>query len=210
MKNTSLRAILFCLLCSTISLSFAAEKYTLDNSHTFVEWRLSHFGFSNPSGKWFAKGDLHFDQDKLENSKVDVTINVAEPVTGIKKLDDHMRGKDFFDVKKFPKATYVSTKVVAVDQKNLTVDGDLTMHGVTKPVKLNVKINNVGVNPVSNIETVGFTATGDIKRSDFGISSYLPGLGDDVQLHIEGEATKGNIENNKDKQDKPEKKQNES
>lgn len=168
--------------------TYAAETYTLDPLHSYVLWHINHFGFSNPSGKWMANGTLVLDEAKPQDSKINVTIQVGDFITGIPKLDEHLKSKDFFDVAQFPTATFVSNKVVMTGKTTANVFGTLTLHGVSKPVELHVKLNKVGISPITNTKTVGFTATTTIKRSDFGISAYLPGLGDEVKLDIEAEA----------------------
>lgn len=168
--------------------AFAAETYTLDPMHTAVTWHINHFGFSNPSGKFMqAEGSVTLDQDNPANSSVNVTIPIAGVNTGVEKLDEHLKTADFFDVEKYPTAKFVSTKVEVTGDDTAIVHGDLTLHGVTKPVALDVTLNKVGENMFKK-QTAGFSATAQIKRSDFGIETYLPGLGDDVRLDIESEA----------------------
>jgi len=183
------------MVCSLMLLScqlFAADTFTLDPNHSYVLWHINHFGFSNPSGKWFANGTLVLDKDKPKNDKVNVTINVADVDTGIKELDDHLRGKLFFDTAQFPTATFVSNQVDVTGKDTANVKGTLTLRGISKPVTLKVKFNKAGMNIINNKMTVGFSATAQLKRSDFGITTLLPGLGDDVQLQIEVEAAKNN------------------
>lgn len=180
---------LFCLM-SIASANAAPETYTLDDSHTYVLYHISHFGFSNQAGKWYASGTLVLDETKPQDSKVDVTIKMADLDTGNKELDDHLKGPQFFDVQKYPTATFVSNKITVTNKHAAKVEGMLTMHGVTKPVTLNVTLNQLGENPITNKKTAGFAATADIKRSDFGMLTFLPGLGDDVKLNIEAEAYK--------------------
>lgn len=166
----------------------AAETFTLDPTHSYVQWTISHFNFSNPSGKWMADGTLTLDEKKPQDSKVSVTIPVANVITGIPKLDEHLKSSDFFDAAKYPTATFVSDKVKLEGKDRAKVYGTLTLHGVSKPVMLDVKLNKLAMSPVSNKKTAGFSATAKLKRSDFGISAYLPGLGDEVKLNIEVEA----------------------
>lgn len=188
---------LFLRLLLILSFSFslvdsaqAAETYTLDPGHSYVLWRISHFGFSNPSGKWYANGTVLLDEKKPQNSKVNVTIDTATINTGILELDKHLKSKDFFDVEQFPTATFVSNKVEIIGKDHAKVFGTLTLHGVSKPIVLNVKLNKLGMNPISNKITAGFSATTTLKRSEFGIKAYLPNLGDDVKIDIETEANK--------------------
>lgn len=170
----------------------AADTYTFDPNHTYVMWHINHFGFSNPSGKWLAQGTLVLDEANPQNSKVNVTINVADIVTGIPKLDEHLRTDTFFNVSQFPSATFVSDSVTVTGKNSAIVHGILTVHGVSKPVTLNVTLNKIGISPITQKKTAGFTASTTLKRSDFGISAYLPGLGDDVKIDIEAEAVIAN------------------
>lgn len=174
----------------SVSALAAAETYTLDPQHTFVLWHISHFGFSNPSGKWFANGTLVIDEAKPQTSKVNVIIKTADISTGLQELDDHLKGLLFFNVTKYPTATFVSDKVDVTGKNMAKVHGILTVHGVSSPITLNVMLNKMGVNPINNKQTIGFTAKATLNRSDFGINTLLPGLSDAVQLDIEAEAYK--------------------
>jgi polyisoprenoid-binding protein YceI len=168
----------------------AAQTYILDPMHTYVLWHINHFGFSQPSGKWMANGTLYFDDLKVENSKVEVTINVADIVTGIPELDKHLKSKLFFDVADFPIAKFVSDKVVSSDPANMKVHGTLTVHGISKEIELKTRLNKKGKSPISDKETVGFSGEVQLRRSDFGINTLLPGLSDEVNIEIEVEAYK--------------------
>ncbi|MAI62046.1 MAG: polyisoprenoid-binding protein [Micavibrio sp. TMED27] len=189
-KNTARILLASAALTSFALPALAADTYTLDPMHTAVTWHLNHFGFSNPSGKFMnADGVVVLDQENPAASKVNITIPVAAIDSGVPKLDEHLKSKDFFDVEAFPTASFVSTKVEVTGENTAIVHGNLTLHGVTKPVDLDVKLNKLGEN-MMNKETAGFSATAMIKRSDFGIVMYLPALSDDVRLDIEVEANK--------------------
>ncbi|MGL5741312.1 MAG: YceI family protein [Legionella sp.] len=166
----------------------APEIYTLDKNHTYVLWGIDHLGFSTQYGKWYASGQLILDKDNPSQSKVNVKINVADMITGIPELDKHLKSKLFFDTELFPEATFVSTKVDAAGKDTATVDGTLTLRGVSKPVVLQVTLNKEGMNPISNKMSTGFSATTSINRSDFGINAFLPSLADKVNLIIGAEA----------------------
>jgi polyisoprenoid-binding protein YceI len=194
MKNNVLgKFLLISMLTLPFSLpAWAAETYTLDPMHTNIDWRINHFGFSNPSGKFArVEGTLSLDEKKPKNSKVSATITIANLVTGIDKLNEHLESPDFFDMAQFPTATFVSD-AVEVNKNDTTkpmakVHGMLTVHGVSKPVVLDVTLNKIGDNMMHK-KTAGFTIHTMLKRSDFGIDKYLPMLGDDVDIHIESEA----------------------
>lgn len=186
MKRILKYFFLFFLL--PIHVLASPETYKFDNQHTYVLWHVSHFDFSHPSGKWMVEGTLVFDEAKPQNDKVNVTIHVADLITGIKELDEHLKGKLFFDVAQFPTATFVSDTVNKTGKTTATVRGVLTLHGVSKPITLDVNLNKIGVSSISNKKTLGFTAHTTLKRSDFGITTLIPGVSDEVKIDIEGEA----------------------
>ena len=132
-------------------------------------------------------GTLTLDEKAPQNSSVSVTIPIDDLLTGVVKLDEHLKSKDFFDAETYPTATFVSSKVTLKGKDKAIVEGTLTLHGVSKPEVLNVTLNKIGENMMKK-KTAGFSATTTIKRSDFGISAYLPMLGDEVKLYIESEA----------------------
>lgn len=190
------RLTLLFLACSvmlTLTVSAnAAQKFILDEQHTYVLWHIKHLGFSSQSGKWYAKGFIILDKDSPEKSQVEATINVANVVTGIPELDKHLKGKLFFDVARYPTATFVSNKIDVTNKTSAKVSGILTLHGISKPIVLTVTFNKEGKNPITDKPTVGFTATSDIKRSDFGMNTMLPDIGDGVTLDIDAEAYQAN------------------
>ncbi|HIG0326454.1 TPA: YceI family protein [Legionella pneumophila] len=164
------------------------QTLTLDNQHTYVLWKVKHLGFSTQAGKWYANGQLVLDKDNPQQSKVNVTIKIDDIVTGIPELDKHLKGKLFFDTKQFPTATFVSNKVEVTGKNKAKVYGMLTLHGVTKPIILDVVFNKAGINLLNDRETVGFSATTSLKRSDYGIKALIPEVGDEVEIEIEAEA----------------------
>ncbi|MFO8901661.1 YceI family protein [Legionella pneumophila serogroup 1] len=164
------------------------QTLTLDNQHTYVLWKVKHLGFSTQAGKWYASGQLVLDKDNPQQSKVNVTIKVDDIVTGIPELDKHLKGKLFFDTKQFPTATFASNRVEVTGKNKAKVYGMLTLHGVTKPIILNVILNKAGINLLNDRETAGFSATTSLKRSDYGIQALIPEVGDDVEIEIEAEA----------------------
>lgn len=168
---------------------FASETYTIDPMHTYVLWHISHFGYSVQVGKFtMIEGQITVDDKKPEKSIVNVTIPMNNIVTGIPKLDEHLSSPDFFNVQKYPTATFKSDKVVVTGKNKGKVYGTLTLLGVSKPVVLDVVLLKEGVHPMKNVKSLGFAATTTIKRSDFGISKYVPALGDEVQIDIGSEA----------------------
>jgi polyisoprenoid-binding protein YceI len=167
--------------------SVKAGTYKVESYHTQVGFSLNHFGFTNYSGLFSgATGSLKLDPTHPGASKLDVTIPVESIVTTVPKLTDELKGDKWFDTAKYPQAVFTSTSVTLASGGDATVNGNLTLHGVTKPVVLHVHLLGAGVNPLDKAYTVGFQASGTIKRSEFGVSLYAPALGDDVELSIAG------------------------
>jgi polyisoprenoid-binding protein YceI len=167
----------------------AADTYTLDPDHTNVVWHVVHFGFSSPSGKFTGvEGKLVLDEKNPEKSTLSVAVKPANVLTGIPKLDEHLRSADFFDVEKFPVATFVSDKIELTGKQTAKVHGTFTLHGIPKPLVLDVKFNKIGEISVVKRKKAGFSATTTLKRSDFGMNFGIPDVSDEVRLEIESEA----------------------
>jgi polyisoprenoid-binding protein YceI len=162
----------------------AAGSYEVDSKHTQVNWQVNHFGFNDYFGLFGdVTGTLDIDPANLAAAKVDVTIPIASIATSSAGLTKHLQTPDFFDVAKFAKARFVSTSVTA-DGPRAMIKGDLTMLGVTKPVELETRFEGAGDNPMSKKATVGFHASTTIKRSEWGMTKYVPMVGDEVKLRI--------------------------
>ncbi len=174
---------------SLLNSANAADDYKIDSNHTSIVWFANHFGFSSPSGKFSqVEGTLTLDEQNPYQSKVEVTVKTDSIITGIAKLDEHLKSDSFFNVTKFPTAKFVSTKITQTARNISKVDGNLTLLGVTKPVSLNARLNKIGTNAVNQKKTAGFSLVGTIKRSDFGMNFGIPGISDEVKINIESEA----------------------
>ena len=178
------RVALSLLLLASLP-AFAAEKYDIDNGHTVVTFGWNHFGFSNPSAR-FEKvdGALLLDKADITKSSISVTLPIEGLHTGVEKLDAHLKTDEFLDAAKYPTITFKSTKVEKVGADGLKVTGDLTVHGVTRSVTLNGKINKIGDNPIMKVASAGFDADIVLKRSDFGVTKYVPAVSDEIPVHI--------------------------
>jgi polyisoprenoid-binding protein YceI len=177
-----------------------AGAYKLDPEHTNVSFRVSHLGFSHYTANFDkVAGALQFDPAKPQAMTVDVTIDpksldLNAPPAG---FVDHIVGKDFLDAAAFPTITFKSTKIETTGPKTANVTGDLTLHGVTKPVTLATTFNGGYAANAFDGARIGFSATGVLKRSDFGIASGVPapgtnmGVGDNVVFTIETEFSNG-------------------
>jgi len=173
----------FCLVpaMQAAELDLASAKagtYKVDSYHTQVGFSISHFGFTNYHGLFSgATGGLQLDPGKLGAAKLDVALQVNTISTTVPQLTEELKGDKWFDTAKYPTATFSSTKVVPT-AKGVTVTG--------KPIVLDVRFVGAGVNPITKAYTVGFEATTTIKRSEYGVTTYVPAIGDDVQLTIAG------------------------
>lgn len=167
---------------------FAAD-YVIDPTHTHVAFKVDHLGFSKVLG-YFAdvSGTLSFDPAKIDASKLDVTIKADSLNTLFAQRDTHVKGADWLSTAEFDTITYIGKKFTKTDDTHGIIEGDLTMHGVTKSVTLNVTLNKSGENPMSKVQAVGFDATATLKRSDFGVKTYIPYIGDDINIDISLEA----------------------
>lgn len=164
-----------------------AGAYAVDPGHTQVTFTVSHLGLSNYSGTFSdVSGTLDLQPKNPDASKLGIKLPVASVMTTSAKLTGELKDADWLDAGRFPEMTFVSTKVVPDGKDRAKVTGDLTLHGVTKPVTLDVTLVGAGANPISKKYTVGFEAKGKVKRSEFGVKKYLPLIGDDLDLTIAG------------------------
>jgi polyisoprenoid-binding protein YceI len=177
-----------CALAQSIKFAdLRPGTYRIEPYHTQVVFSVLHFGLTHYSGMFSgASGTLTLDPAKLADSKLDVSVPVTSVSTTVALLTEELRGHEWFDAEHFPVATFVSTAVVPTGKNSASVTGNLTLHGVTKPVVLSVQLVGSGTNPLSKAFSVGFEISGTIKRGDFGISTDLPAVGDEVTLRIAG------------------------
>jgi len=168
--------------------SLAADSYTIDNRHTFPSFEIDHMGFSIQRGRFNeSSGKVVLDSANARGS-IDVTVMMASIDTGLAELEEHLRGKDFFDVAMYPTMTFKSDKLRFAGDKLIGADGTLTLHGVSKPVSLKIDHYHCGLNPIKLQSTCGANAVAHIKRSEFGVDKYVPMVGDDVKIAIQVEA----------------------
>lgn len=166
----------------------AADTYALYGDHTNVIFFIDHLGFSAMEGEFDdVQGSFVFDKDDPSKSSVKVVIKTASIDTDVEALDKHLRSADFFDAEKYPEIIFESRKIEITGEKTGNIIGDLTMHGVTKSVTLKVKFNRDGENPNIKKYVAGFSATTTLTRSDFGIKTYVPYVGDEIEIRIEME-----------------------
>lgn len=166
-------------------------EYSPDPDHRYITFSYLHQGYSFPHVRW---GDwtatLNWDSETPEKSTVAVTIDAASVDSGVERFDGHLKGEQFFDVENHPEITFVSTNIERTSGSKGVMTGDLTIKGVTKPVVLDVAFNRGAHDQRANVHKLGFSATGTVKRSDYGVDAYVPHVGDDVAVQIEVEFQK--------------------
>jgi polyisoprenoid-binding protein YceI len=168
----------------------AAEVYSIEPNHTSATFEFTHLGLSTFVGKFpKASGTVTLDAAKKQGN-VDITFDVKAVSTGVSKFDEHLRSADFFEVSKFPTATFKSTAVEFAGDQIKTVRGNLTLKGTTKPVVLEVTSMSCKAHPMLNKPACGANAKTTIKRSEFGLGAYVPNVSDEIPLRIEIEAIK--------------------
>ena len=171
------------------------ERYTFDPTHTEVIFSYRHLGMSRAYAQFNKiNGTLNMNKTAPEKSTVDVVIDPASVDTGVDVFDEHLRGKDFFNVASFPKIIFKSTKVQKVSGKKFKVLGNLTIKGKTKPVELDLTYIIDQPHPLGafnpkykNVHVAAFSAKTSLKRSDFGLGLFAPATSDQVDIIIETE-----------------------
>lgn len=187
MKAKVLAAALATLLSAS---TFAADLYQIDPNHTYPSMEVDHKGLSVLRGKFNkTEGTITLDR-AAKTGTVDITIDAASVDFGHDRLNNHIKSPDMFDVEKFPTATYKGTSMTFNGDVPATVEGDLTLHGVTRPVSLKINKFKCVQNTQLKREVCGADASAEFKRTDFGIGYGGPAFDPLVKLQIEVEAIK--------------------
>jgi len=191
MKKTVASLAIAMLAGIATAPAFAApEVFNIDNTHTFPRFSYSHFGYSKQLSRFDkTSGTVTWDK-AARTGAVDITIDMKSVDTGFALFDGHIQGTDFLDTATYPTATYKSTKVVFEGDKPVSVEGVLTIKGVSKPVTLTVTSFQAMPHPMLKKDAIGANATAVIKRSEFNAGKYAPNVGDEVTLDIALEAIK--------------------
>ena len=168
----------------------AADTYSIDLRHTHPSYEISHFGWSTQRGRFDnVTGTIVLDR-AAKTGSVDIRIEVSSVSTGVAKLDEHLKSEDFFDAAKYPTISFKASKIAFSGDTPVSIPGEITILGVTKPLTLNVTQFTCGQHPMLKKEVCGAEASATIKRSEFGMTKFLPALGDEVKLLINVEALK--------------------
>ena len=182
------------LALTTLFMGFttvqAADTYQLDPVHTATIFKVKHLNVSNTIGRFNdVAGSITWDAANLSGSKIDVTIQAGSIDTHSEKRDAHLTSPDFFDAKQFTTLKFTSTSFTKIDDSSYSVAGEFTMHGVTKPMTITAVKVGEGKDPWGGYR-IGFDSTFTIKRSDFGMSKMLEGIGDEVTVTFATEGVK--------------------
>jgi polyisoprenoid-binding protein YceI len=162
-----------------------AGVYVLDSKEALVRYTTLHMGLTEFWGTFpGATGTLTIDPKAVGSAKVDIQVPIMGVETTNKELNAEFISSEFFDFGKFRRAHFVSTQVVRTGPRTARMTGDLTLHGITRPIVLNVTFNGAGPNSFSKVLTLGFKAEGVVKRSDFGLGKYVPIVSDETQITI--------------------------
>lgn len=185
------RSMLALILTTQAAYAWAAEEsYTLDPAHTFPSFEVDHLGFSTQRGRFDQTHGMVIMDQQAKHGSVDISMDASSIDTGFKPLDEVLRGMEFLNVAQYPEVTFHSSKLKFDGEQLVTVDGVLTMLGVSRPVTLNVTHYKCGWDPVSSKYVCGVDAETILKRSDFGMTKFIPFVSDDVKLKIQVEAAR--------------------
>lgn len=187
-----MKSILFAAaLALGATSAVAAEKYTLDASHSQVLFSYEHLGFSTTYGIFSGfEGEITFDQEDPANSSVNVAMPVMSMFTGWEERKDHFMSDEFFGADEGDMVTFTSTAIEVTGEDTAMITGDLTMNDVTKSVVLDAKLNQLGDHPQAGKPWAGFDATTTLLRSDFNVDAFAPFISDEVAVKISIEAMK--------------------
>ena len=192
MKNTALKFLSLGTLAVALSApAFAApEVFAIDNSHTYPRFSYNHLGFSTQLSRFNkTEGKIVFDKEAKTGS-VDIAIDMKSVDTGFALFDEHIQAADFFDTARYPTATFKSTRVNFNGDKPSTIEGNLTIKGITKPAVLTVTSFQAVPHPMLKKDAIGANAYTIVKRSDFNMGKNVPAVSDEVRIDIALEAVK--------------------
>jgi len=184
-------ALISAFLAAPLGSALAApETFVIDTNHTKPRFEYSHLGYSTQSSRFdTAKGTIAYDA-QAKTGSVDVTIDAKSVNTGYALFNEHIQAEDYFDTAKYPTITFKSTAVNFEGDKPVSVTGNLTVKGVTKPVTLQITSFQRMPHPMAKKDAIGANATVTIKRSEFNAGKNAPYVSDEVKLVIPVEAIK--------------------
>ena len=167
----------------------STTKWVVDPLHSEIGFKIKHLMITNVSGKFDGfEAEVRTEGEDFATAQIEARIKTASINTNNLQRDEHLRNSDFFEVESHPEILFISTKIEKIDNNNFVLFGDLTLKGITKPVKLDIEYSGATKDPWGN-QKAGFVVTGKINRNDFGITT-MPGIvGDEIQIVLDVELT---------------------
>lgn len=182
--------IAIALATSVTASAFAADSYTIDPNHTWPVFEVNHLGYTNQIGRFNkTSGSITLDM-AAKSGSVDLVIDTTSLDMGFPLWDEHVSADGFFNTAKFPTMTFKSNKLIFKGDKVIAAEGQFTLLGVTKPLTVAVNGFKCGDNPMNKKPMCGANISATIKRSDFGMTKYVPAISDEVLIHVPVEAYK--------------------
>jgi polyisoprenoid-binding protein YceI len=190
MKSLLASAVVAAATLTTPALATSGD-YVLDASHSQIVFTYDHLGYSTTYGMFSGfEGEIFFNQEDPAASSVNVSFPVRTMLTGWEGRFEHFMSADFFAAAEDEMVTFTSTSIEVTGEDTALITGDLTLNGITKPVVLDAKLNQVGDHPMANKPWAGFDATTTLIRSDFEVGNFAPFVSDEVEVMISIEAMK--------------------
>ncbi len=175
----------------SVASNITPGSYALDDTHAYLSFSYSHLGLSNPQIHFTDfDANLELYGNDMSQSQISITIDAASLDSAVPALDDDLKGADFFDVANHPEITFHSTAYDETSESTGRLTGDLSVRGVTMPVTLDVIINSAAMNPLNRREMIGFSASGVLNRSDYGLTAYSSLVSDELSLSVQVEFEK--------------------
>ena len=188
MTRPALRAAALASALATLPASAVPETFNVDPQHTFPMYEVVHFGYSIQRGRFEkTSGTIVLDMD-AKKGEGEIVVETASASSGVPKLDQHLRGEDFFNSARFPRMTFKANQFTFEGDRLRKVDGELTLLGVTRPLSFDVAFFNCAVNPFFGRPVCGADLVGKIRRSEFGMKYGIPMVSDEVTLRVNVEA----------------------
>ena len=165
-----------------------AGEYTVDTRHTTILFKVNHLGFAKYVGRFNDfEASLDFSPEDFTNASLSARVDMSSVDVNSDKLEETLTGSSWFDVKNYPYASFQSTGARLVGDKRAVFTGDMTFLGQTAPIDVEVLFNGGGVNLLTSRYTIGFEAHTTFRRSDYGLTKFIPAIGDDIELEIHAE-----------------------
>jgi len=180
----------FALAAAVAAPVFAADTYSIDPNHTFPIFEVNHMGFSTQRGRFDKTTGTITLETAAKKGSVDLSIDTKSIDMGFPTWNEHVSADGFFNTEKFPTITFKSNKLIFEGDKVVAAEGDFTLLGVTKPIRLTVSNFKCGPNPMTKKDMCGAEISTTIKRSDFGMSKYVPLISDEIKIMSAVEAYK--------------------